>query len=136
MPPHFDDSDVFPLDFYGLGEMSLRELHPVGDAHRRKKLPGPEIVPYFPEYPRMPESGAAYHYSIDAVAVKRILRVLRRPYVPVAYDGYMHSRIILHLAYKCPVRIALVHLAARASVNRKRLYSRVLKSLREFDDNL
>ena len=89
-------------------------------------------MPYLPENPRMPESCPAYHYPVHPIAVKSVGCIFRSPDVPVTYYGYMHTRVLLHLANQRPICLSLIHLAAGASVNGQGLNPRILQTFSKF----
>ena len=51
-------------------------------------------------------------------AVKTLLTALRTGHVSIADNGNMHSRIILHFAYQCPIRLSGIHYQYQWQENR------------------
>ena len=113
--------------------MPLSKCNPVCDTHLRQKFPSVEIVLYFLEYPRMTICGTAYHHAVNPISVKVFFCLLRRIYVAVSDNGDAHPRVFLYLSDQGPVCFSLVHLAACASVNSKRLNADILQPFCEFN---
>ena len=109
------------------------ERHLLGDRRFRHRLAVLQIILDLAEDPRVTEAGASYHDAVNPVFLERPQS--RGPVgdVSVAYYWYVHAGVALHLAYQRPVGGSLVHLAARASVDRESLNANVLQALREFD---
>ena len=84
----------------------------------------------------MAETGAPHHHGIHAVAVEGLAGLFGGGDVPVADDGDLHARILLHLADQGPVRLALVELAAGAAVDGERGDTGILQPLGQRDDDL
>ena len=84
----------------------------------------------------MAVSGTPDHDSVHTIALKRLCSLLWGGYVSVSDDRDMHPRILLHLSDQGPVRLALVHLAAGASVDGQRPDSHILQPLGQLHDDL
>ena len=112
------------------------ERHLFGHRRLRHRFAVLHIIFYLPEDPGVAEARAAYHDAVDPVGLESPQGGGAVGDVAVADDRDVHAGVVLHLADQRPVRGALVHLAARAPVDRERLYARVLQAFGEFDYDL
>ena len=66
---------------------------------------------HFLKEPRAAEAGTAYHDGVHTVEVEAFFGPLGSGDITVADDGNVHAWVLFHLADKCPVRLAGIHLA-------------------------
>ena len=99
------------------------------------RLLGVDILPHLLEYPGMTKGSPSHHHGVYTIVVKGLFRLLRRGDVAIANDWDMDTWVVFHCFYQCPVSIAGIHLAARASVDRQRLYAAVLQLLSQVLDD-
>src|SRR5690606_19595058 len=66
------------------------------------------------EYPGITDSGPADHDTVYPVTVFVFHCFLRTVYIAVSEDGYMNAWVVFYFSDKCPVGIALIHLATGA----------------------
>ena len=126
MPSHMQDTAVFVYPLHRGDYLLLQYVHLF--------VQGESAALQLAEYPRASECGTSHHYGIHTVAVETFAHTLLGADVAVSYDGDMHARIVLHLAYQCPVGLALIHLRTGAAVDGKGLYAHVLKTLCQVND--
>ena len=135
MAAHLQYTYPFALELQGFGQVLLGQCHTLPHSHLRQYLPGLQVMLYFPENPRMPVCGPAYHDAVHTVAVERLPGLLRGVDVPVANYRDVHAGVLLDFPYQGPVGFSGVHLAACPSVYGKCLYARILQTLGELHDD-
>src|ERR1700761_8494417 len=92
-------------------------LHAFFQAWGRMKLSGFLKMLYLAKYPGITDRRTTDHDPVHTIPVPVFQRPFRTVDIAVAEDGDMNAGIVLHFCDQRPVRVALVHLIARTSVD-------------------
>lgn len=92
-------------------------VQPPFGTQRREFFARLQIMLHFLKEPRAAEAGTAYHDGVHTVEVEALFGPLGSGDITVADDGNVHAWVLFHLADKCPVRLAGIHLGAGTAVD-------------------
>ena len=95
-----------------------------------------QVMLHFLENPRAAEAGTTNHDAIHSILVETLLGALGGSHIPVTDNRDMDTRILLDVAYQCPVGFTGVHLGAGTAMNGQGFDATILQLLRQIDDDV
>src|SRR5690606_15688460 len=87
---------------------------------------------YFPEKPRITNTGPPDHCAIQTVFITHFHCFFRSVNIAIPKDWNVHSWVVLYLGNWLPIRISLIHLRPSAAMNGQRLAAYILQAFGNF----
>ena len=129
------DATIFVDTLYALIDLTQEHIKFL-IQRQRNPAAGVEELTYVMEDPRSAKRSAADHHAIDAKLFEGIASLLGSGDIAIAYDGYLHARVILERLDQSPVSLAGIHLRTSAAMHGEGLDATILEHRSQVGDDL